>query len=225
MLFSLASPLSVSMCKLSAPRLIKALSSRGQTVRLRLGNLHLKQHPPPRRHTHNLHPNTALFMARSSSPTDIITGHYFHHYIAFHHHHDEGRLFPHGEIKHGEDSYLHIRLYISSYYSHILRRLRCSQASAKLKAGCIMGKGLQMEWTFRVSLFLFISFFLFHERASPNHEALMDHHDSQVRSSCFALSWSAKLATDDQPKCLPHLHRVAHSPAVTLLQMKLSKQC
>lgn len=53
-------------------------------------------------------------MARSSSST-YITGHYFHHYTALHHHHGEGRLFPHGGIKHTANSYLHVAVHISSH--------------------------------------------------------------------------------------------------------------
>lgn len=68
-------------------------------------------------------------MARSSYST-YITGHYFHHYTALHHHHGEGRLFPHGGIKHEANSYLHVEVHISSHapsgacYSGRINRLQ-----------------------------------------------------------------------------------------------------
>lgn len=94
---------------------------RGSTRKSPLKTTHasppLRPHPHPpthtRTHTH-LHLNITLFMAWSSSST-YITGHYFHHYTALHHHHGEGRLFPHGEIKYTENSYLHVPVYISSH--------------------------------------------------------------------------------------------------------------
>lgn len=96
----LSLPLS-SLYTLSAPRLIKPFSSRGQTFKPRLGNLLLKQQPlHPYTHTHTpthqpthtnstSYPNITLFMAWSSTSTYIITGFYIHHYTAFHHHHDD----------------------------------------------------------------------------------------------------------------------------------------